>query len=123
MRKPYSIASAPVETARNGFIELLVQVDDSGGPDPHLELATHGTPLDIEGPFGTFALPPLGHGARVLLVGGRHRHRAAALDADAGPRHRHGPPVAHVIYSARTVDELAYRDELEDAGAGRAHRL
>ena len=37
LRKPYSIASAPSETARTGNIELLVQVDDSGGPDPHLE--------------------------------------------------------------------------------------
>jgi ferredoxin-NADP reductase len=120
LRKPYSIASAPVETARNGFIELLVQVDDSGGPDPHLELATHGTPLDIEGPFGMFTLPALGHGARVLLVGGGtgiaplRSMLVQALDTGRAP-------VAHVIYSARTVDELAYRDELE--GLGRSGRI
>jgi NAD(P)H-flavin reductase len=120
LRKPYSIASAPIEAARNGFIELLVQVDDSGGPDPHLELATHGTPLDIEGPFGTFTLPPLGHGARVLLVGGGtgiaplRSMLVQALDTGM-------VPVAHVIYSARTVDELAYRDELE--GLARAGRI
>jgi NAD(P)H-flavin reductase len=120
LRKPYSIASAPVETARNGFIELLVQVDDSGGPDPHLELATHGTPLDVEGPFGIFTLPELGHGARVLLVGGGtgiaplRSMLVQALDTGRAP-------VAHVIYSARTVDELAYRDELE--GLTRAGRI
>jgi ferredoxin-NADP reductase len=112
LRKPYSIASAPAETERKGFIELLVQVDDSGGPDPHLELATHGTPLDIEGPFGTFTLPALGHGARVLLIGGGtgiaplRSMLVQALDTGMAP-------IAHVIYSARTVDDLAYRGELE----------
>ena len=112
LRKPYSIASAPAESERRGFIELLVQVDDSGGPDPHLELATHGTPLDLEGPFGTFTLPPLGRGARILLVGGGtgiaplRSMLVQALDTGM-------VPIAQVIYSARTVDELAYRDELE----------
>lgn len=120
LRKPYSIASAPVESARDGFIELLVQVDDSGGPDPHLELAARGTPLDIEGPFGTFTLPPLERGARLLLVGGGtgiaplRSMLVQALDTDMAP-------IAHVIYSARTVDELAYRDELE--ALGRAGRI
>jgi glycine betaine catabolism B len=112
LKKPYSIASAPIDADRHGYIELLVQVDDSGGPDPHLELATHGTPLDIEGPFGTFTLPALGHGSRVLLVAGgtgiaplRSMLVQALQTGDA--------PVVHVIYSARVVDELAYRDELE----------
>ena len=112
LRKPYSIASAPIESARSASIELLVQVDDSGGPDPHLELAARGTPLDIEGPFGTFALPPLERGARLLLVGGGtgiaplRSMLVQALDTGMAP-------IAHVIYSARTVEELAYRDELE----------
>lgn len=112
LRKPYSIASAPVETKRQGFIELLVQVDDSGGPDPRLELATADTPIDIEGPFGTFTLPPLAADARILLVGGGtgiaplRSMLVEALDTGLAP-------VAHVLYSARTADEFAYRDELE----------
>ena len=120
LRKPYSIASAPVETERQGFIELLVQVDDSGGPDPHLELATHGTPLDVEGPFGTFTLPALGRGSHMLLVGGGtgiaplRSMLVQALDTGMAP-------VAQVIYSARTVDELAYREELE--GLAREGRI
>lgn len=119
LRKPYSIASAPVETARHGCIELLVQVDDSGGPDPHLELAARGTPLDIEGPFGTFTLPPLARGARLLLIAGGTGIaplRSMLLEAlETGL-----VPGADVVYSARTVDELAYRDELEAlAAAGR----
>jgi ferredoxin-NADP reductase len=112
LKKPYSIASAPIEAERLGHIELLVQVDDSGGPDPHLELATHGTALDIEGPFGSFTLPELDRGSHVVLVAGgtgiaplRSMLIQVLQTSDA--------PVVHVVYSARTVDELAYRDELE----------
>ena len=112
LRKPYSIASAPSETTRQGFIELLVQVDDSGGPDPRLELATPGMPLDIEGPFGTFTLPAIAQGARILLIGGGTGIaplRAMLVQAiETGMA-----PIAHVIYSARTPDEFAYGDELE----------
>lgn len=112
LRKPYSIASAPLEAERRGFIELLVQVDDSGGPDPHLELATRGTPLDVEGPFGTFGLPALAANGRVLLVAGGTGIaplRSMLMEALASEH----PPVVHVVYSARAVDELAYRGELE----------
>jgi NAD(P)H-flavin reductase len=119
LRKPYSIASAPIEAERDGYIELLVQVDDSGGPDPHLELAAQGTPLDIEGPFGSFTLPALTRGSRVLLVAGgtgiaplRSMLIQAIETGDA--------PIVHLVYSARVGDELAYREELERlAGEGR----
>lgn len=120
LRKPYSIASAPAETARHGFIEILVQVDDSGGPDPRLELATPGTPLDIEGPFGTFTLPAIGPAARILMVGGGtgiaplRSMLVQALETGMAP-------TAHVIYSARTPDEFAYGDELE--GLAREGRI
>lgn len=112
LRKPYSIASAPVETERHGLIELLMQVDDSGGPDPRLELAAPGTRLDIDGPFGNFTLPPLARGARILMVGGGtgiaplRSMLVQALDTGM-------VPIAHVIYSARSAHEFAYRDELE----------
>jgi ferredoxin-NADP reductase len=112
LRKPYSIASAPAEAARRGYIELLVQVDDSGGPDPHLELATQGTPLDVEGPFGTFTLPPLAPGGRVLFVAGGTGIaplRSMLMDALAS----NVPPDVRIVYSARSVEELAYRGELE----------
>ena len=122
LRKPYSIASAPAETGAHGIIELLVQVDDSGGPDPHLELATPGTPLDVEGPFGTFALPPLGRRSAVLLGGRRHRHRAAAVDAGRGARTGTVPTRTRDLQRAHRSDEIAYRDELEALARGRPHR-
>lgn len=120
LRKPYSIASAPAETARHGFIELLVQMDDSGGPDPQLELATPGMPLDIDGPFGTFTLPPIAQGARILLIGGGTG--IAPLRSMLVQAFETGmAPIAHVIYSARTPDEFAYGDELE--GLAREGRI
>ena len=119
LRKPYSIASAPAETARTGTIELLVQVDDSGGPDPHLERAAPGTRLDVEGPFGSFSLPPVEDEPALLMVAGGTGIaplRSMMVEALNRPQ----PPRISVVYSARSVDELAYRDDLEGlAAAGR----
>jgi glycine betaine catabolism B len=117
LRKPYSIASAPGEAIRNGCIDLLVQVDDAGGPDPHLELAAPGVGVDIEGPFGRFALPPIRRGSSLLMVAGGTGIaplRSMLIDALDHPT----PPRIGVVYSARSVDELAYRDELDDLAAG-----
>lgn len=116
LRKPYSIASAPSEASARGCIELLIQVDDSGGPDPHLELARPGTAIDLDGPFGTFALPPLGRDDAVLLVAGGTGIaplRSMLVEALARP----DAPRVSVVYSARSVDELAYRDELAGLAA------
>lgn len=119
LRKPYSIASAPREAVRNGCIDLLVQVDDGGGPDPHLELAAPGVGVDVEGPFGRFALPPPRPGLSLLLVAGGTGIaplRSMLIDALDHP----SPPRVGVVYSARSVEELTYRDELEAlAAAGR----
>ena len=112
LRKPYSIASAPFEAVRDGVIELLIQVEDAGGPDPHLELAELGRAIDVEGPFGNFGLPPAGDGRPLLFVAGGtgiaplRSMLVEALDRDA----RAHPSV---IYSARAPEELAYREELE----------
>lgn len=118
LRKPYSIASGPAEAARIGGIELLVQVDDSG-LDPHLERAAAGTLLDVEGPFGKFSTPPAVPGQSLLLVGGGTGIaplRSMLMDLLERP----DVPSLHVVYSARTATELAYREELEAlAAAGR----
>jgi CDP-4-dehydro-6-deoxyglucose reductase len=121
LRKPYSIASAPDESTRTGYLELLVQVDDSGSPDPHLELAAPGTPLDIEGPFGQFGLPASADGGLLMVAGGTGIAplRSMLLQALSQPD---CPPV-HVVFSARSADELAYRDELERLAADRRVRL
>ena len=116
LRKPYSIASAPVEAARSKCLELLIAVDDSGGLDPHLELATAGTLLDVEGPFGTFGLVDRADEGGLLFVGGGTGIaplRSMLIERLATDT---TPPIS-VVYSARSVEELAYSDEIENLAA------
>src|SRR5690606_38327938 len=106
LRKPYSIASAPFEAARDGAIELLIQVEDAGGPDPHLELAEPGRAIDIEGPFGAFGIPSAPSARPMLFVAGGTGIaplRSMMLEA------MHRDPAAHptLLYSARSPEELA----------------
>ena len=107
LRKPYSIASAPWEVEKSGILQLLVQVEDSGGPDPHLELAAPGTELDLEGPFGSFALPDTADRPLLFIAGGTGIAplRSMLLDRIARPT-RHA---VALIYSARSADEFAFR--------------
>jgi CDP-4-dehydro-6-deoxyglucose reductase len=110
LRKPYSIASAPWELARSGTLQLLAQVDDTGSLDPHLELATPGTLLDLDGPFGTFELPEEGATPLLFVAGGTGIAplRSMLIERLARPP---APPIA-LIYSARSTDEFAFRAEL-----------
>ena len=106
LRKPYSIASAPWELARSGVLQLLTQVDDSGALDPHLELAAPGTLIDLEGPFGTFGLPPEFDDVPLLFVAGGTGIaplRSILMERLARPR----VPAISVVYSARSPEEFA----------------
>src|SRR6266545_231473 len=55
-RKPYSIAGAPEDARRDGYLELLVGVDAEGSPGAHLTL-DGGSKVDLEGPVGAFIFP------------------------------------------------------------------
>jgi ferredoxin-NADP reductase len=111
LRKPYSIASAPWEVSKTGVMRLLLQVDDIGALDPHLELAAPGTPLDLEGPFGTFGLPEDVVEPLLFIAGGTGIAplRSMIMEHVVRPR---SSPVA-VVYSARSAEELAFRTELD----------
>lgn len=116
LRKPYSIASAPWEVRKSGVMQVLVQID-SGGLDPHLELAAPGTPLDLDGPFGSFGLPAEIDRPLLFIAGGTGIAplRSMLIEHLSRPT-RH--PVS-LIYSARSIDEFAFRTELtalESAG-------
>ncbi len=113
LRKPYSIASAPWEVTKSGIMQVLVQVEDSGGLDPHLELASPGTMLDLEGPFGSFGLPAQRR-ASAAVCRGRHRHRAAALDVDRAR------VAAHEISSRTDLQRPVGRRVCIPAGTRRA---
>jgi ferredoxin-NADP reductase len=109
LRKPYSIASAPWEVTKSRIMQVLVQVEDSGGLDPHLELATPGTPIDVDGPFGSFALPQQIDRPLVFIAGGTGvAPLRSMLMEHLG---KVTPHAVVLIYSARSVDEFAFRTE------------
>jgi ring-1,2-phenylacetyl-CoA epoxidase subunit PaaE len=121
VRRPYSIACSPGQAARTRAVELLVQIDDHAAPDPHLERATPGTLLSIEGPVGSFELPsPLPEPRLLLIAGGTGIAPLRSILWDTLERH---PEVAiEVLYSARAPEEFAYFDELSRLAAeGRLH--
>jgi ferredoxin-NADP reductase len=69
VRRPYSIASSPEDALRDGRLELLVGVDASGEPGPHLTLEP-GRLVDIDGPVGRFTVPELPSATRFLFIAG-----------------------------------------------------
>src|SRR6266566_1259890 len=56
-RRPYSIASAPEQTSRNGLLEFLVQTDATGISGISPDAIKAGTAVEVEGPLGTFQFP------------------------------------------------------------------
>jgi ferredoxin-NADP reductase len=113
---PYSIASAPSETAATGNLEFLVKVDGSnrfGAKVSHLE---PGLPLVVSRAIGRFGLPPdAGLHPLLFIAGGTGIAplRSMILEAiHAG--HERG---LALVYSARTPQEFAYAPELHALNA------
>jgi NAD(P)H-flavin reductase len=117
VRRPYSIAGSPKDAQRDGFLELLIGVDDRGSPGPHLTLIP-GARVDVEGPLGSFTFPAEPEERQFAFIAGGTGIaplRAMLHHALALPERQ-----VSVIYSARTPDEFAYQDELRAlADAGR----
>ena len=67
---PYSIASAPSETSRHGWLEFLVKVDGSSRFGAIVESLVAGASLELTGPAGTFTLDRVPPDAPVLFVAG-----------------------------------------------------
>jgi ferredoxin-NADP reductase len=113
---PYSIACSPRQAATSGLLELLVQIDDTGAPDPHLERLTPGDRVDVEGPFGTFGLPlDVEEHDLLFVAGGTGIAPLRSMIWDVIERN----PSKHIalIYSVRSPDEFAYQQELEQLAA------
>ena len=118
LRKPYSIASAPWELSKTGMLQVLAQIEDAGGLDPHLELAAPGTKLDLEGPFGSFALPSDETIPLLFVAGGTGIAPLRSMLIERLARATKVP--ISLIYSARSAEEFAFRPELDAlASAGR----
>jgi len=107
-QRSYSLASAP-EDAR---LELTVERIDDGEVSPYLVDELHvGDRLELRGPIGGYFAWRVADGGPLLLVAGGSgivplrailRHRAA--HAGAVP--------TRLLYSARALEEVIYRDEL-----------
>jgi ferredoxin-NADP reductase len=108
---PYSIASAPEETAQHGAMEFLIKVEPSGRWGHRFDRLARGTRVTLGGPYGAFTFPPRPPERRFLFVAGgtgiapvrsmlRHIELAGV------------PGRARLLYSARTPADFPYLREL-----------
>jgi ring-1,2-phenylacetyl-CoA epoxidase subunit PaaE len=115
-RRPYSLAAAPEDAERNNCLELLIGTNMQGVAGPHLALHP-GALVDVEGPLGRFTFPEMPEEVRFVFVAGGSGIaplRAMLQRALHVPHQRIG-----VLYSARTLRDFAYEDELRQlAGDG-----
>ena len=108
-RRPYSIAAAPEDTRRDGWLELLIGVNAEGTAGSHLTLEP-GIQVDVEGPLGSFTFPQTPDERRFIFIAGGTGIaplRAMMQRALHLPHRNIG-----LFYSARTPDEFAYESEL-----------
>jgi ferredoxin-NADP reductase len=103
--RSYSIA-APEDGER---VELTVENIDDGEVSPYLtDEARPGDELEIRGPVGGYFVWSGDHPGPVLLVGGG----SGVVPLMAMIRQRGKVPTT-LLYSARTLEDVIYRDELE----------
>jgi ferredoxin-NADP reductase len=106
-QRSYSIASAP----EDGYLTLTVERLEDGEVSPYLvDVLQPGDELELRGPIGGYFVWEVALGGPLLLLAGGSgiaplramlRHRAAT-DSTVPVR---------LLYSARTLDEVIYRDE------------
>ena len=112
-QRSYSLASAP----DGSRVELTVERLDDGEVSPYLvDELRPGDKLELRGPIGGYFVWDASDPAPLLLVGGGSgvvplmsmaRHRAAAR----------GTAPARLVYSSRTLEDVIYREELDELGA------
>ena len=115
-RVPYSIASAPLETAKTGSLDFLIKIESSGRWGHQFDSLDLGAMVGVRGPFGSFTLPEEADDTRFLFIAGgtgiapiRAMVREALL--------RSGTRKMRLLYSAKTADDFAYLPELGDMAA------
>jgi ferredoxin-NADP reductase len=112
-QRSYSIASAPEDS----HLSLTVERLDDGEVSPYLvdELRA-GDELELRGPIGGYFVWEQSFGGPLLLLGGG----SGVVPLRAILRHHRAiestVPV-RLLYSARSLAEVIYRDELTTAGA------
>jgi len=111
-RRPYSIACSPEQAAETQRIELLITLERHGSLGGHLGRAAPGTLVDVEGPIGTFMLPPVPSEGWLLFVAGGAGIAPLRAMLDHTLRRHPGRRIS-LLYSARRADEFAFIEELE----------
>jgi len=112
-QRSYSIASAPGAPE----IELAIERLDEGEVSPYFhEIAQPGDSFELRGAIGGHFVWRADDGGPLLLIGGGSG--VAPLMSIARHRARVAPKSPTLlVYSARTWDEIVYRDELFDLEA------
>ena len=119
---PYSIASAPEDTAQHHTIEFLVKLDaherwGDGFPPP-----ARGQRLAVRGPFGRFTFPDNPVERHFLFIAGG----TGIAPLRSMIRHAFATRLAgsyRLLYSARTPDDFAYLTELRGMARRRELQL
>ncbi|MBT2301026.1 hypothetical protein J7E70_11190 [Variovorax paradoxus] len=113
-QRAYSIASAPGEA----LVELIIERLDDGEVSPYFhEVAQAGDTIEARGPLGGhFIWRAEDGGPLLLLAGGSGIAPLMAMVRDWA--RGGGPTPLLLVYSARTWEELAFRDELLQLEAG-----
>ncbi len=108
-QRSYSIASAPGEP-----LALTVERLDDGEVSPYLvDEAREGDGFEVRGPIGGYFVWEPDDPARVLLVGGGSG--VVPLMAMARSRARVGGTAPmRLLYSSRSLEDVIYKDELEE---------
>ena len=108
---PYSIASAPEETAADSHLQFLIKLDSGGRWGDHFVRLRRGSRVSLRGPFGSFVFPDAPIERRFLFIAGgtgiaplRSMIRHAVLSGRSGH--------ISLLYSARTPHDFAYLPEL-----------
>ena len=110
---PYSIASAPCETIRDGSLEFLVKVDGSSRFGAAVDSVLPGTNIRVDGPVGTFTLSDLTPGTPLLFIaGGTGIAPLRSMIHEALDGGHEGKMA--LVYSARSPDEFPYVNELRE---------
>ena len=113
-QRSYSIASPP----ESASVDLTVERLDDGEVSPYLcDVLGVGDGIEVRGPIGGYFVWDIPQGGPLLLVAGGSgivplmamlRHYRATSDEGRGR------VVVRLLYSARTLDDVIYRDELEE---------
>ena len=116
-QRSYSIASAPGAPE----IELAIERLEEGEVSPYFhEVAQPGDTFEVRGPIGGHFIWRTQDGGPLLLIGGGSG--VVPLMAIARHRANTAPSTQTLLaYSARTWDEIIYRDELFDLEASDAN--